>query len=146
MGGGEGHLHITGGSSKAFVERGIASRGWTACQSNCSSLRFHWSVRGTKGLWHPCRSYIWFLKGRHSADCAGNVPFPPVLHPSTAFQNFSVLQQGSSPKFVGQNNRLCDQHQIQAPPSNSSATIFWPGHRKEEFRTAAWAACVQIPR
>ncbi len=41
VGGGEGHLRITGGSSKTFVERGIASTGWTAGQSNSSSPRFH---------------------------------------------------------------------------------------------------------
>ncbi len=50
------------------------------------------------------------------------MPFPPVIHPSTAFQNFSLLQQGSSPKFVRQNNRSCDQHQIQGPPSFGQGT------------------------
>ncbi len=50
VGGGEGHLHIIGGSSKAFVERSIVSRGWTTSQSNYSSPQFHWSITGTKGL------------------------------------------------------------------------------------------------
>ncbi len=43
--------------------------------------------------------------------------------------------------------KICRTKQsLMRPTSNSSATIFWTGHRKEDFRAAARAAYVQVPR